>query len=74
MELALKEGALVHVKKGFGKSTRQLDPARNARWKAKRTIDVRSYEKRVPMRVENLQKLVTRVVASKYENDDEEKK
>jgi hypothetical protein len=67
LDLAIEEGTVVYVKRGFGKSTRNLDPLRNPRWKEKRTVPVRSYEKRIPMTVANLQRVITRVVASKYE-------
>jgi hypothetical protein len=59
--------SVVYVRQDFGQSQRRLDPERNPRWKAKRTVEVKPYSKRVPMRVDSLQKRITRVVASRYE-------
>ena len=69
LDLAIEQHTVVYVKRGFGKSTRHLDPSRNPRWKAKRDVSVRAYQKRIPMTVANLQKVITRVVASKYSTE-----
>lgn len=58
--------SVVYVRHEFGKSERKLDPERNPRWKQKRTVEVKAYAKSVPMRVDNLQKRIIRVVASQY--------
>jgi hypothetical protein len=71
LDLAIEQGTIVYVKRGFGKSTRHLDPARNPRWKMKRDVSVRAYQKRIPMTVANLQKVITRVVASKFEQGEQ---
>ena len=59
--------SVVYVRHDFGKSQRRLDPERNPRWKAKRTVEIRPYSKRVPMRVDHLQHKITRVIASRFE-------
>jgi hypothetical protein len=59
--------SVVYVRHDFATTQRRLDPERNPRWKAKRTVDVRAHSKRLPMKVENLQRRITRVVASRYE-------
>jgi len=67
LDLAIAQNTVVYVRRHFGKSTRNLDPARNSRWKYAREVKVRDYDKRVPMTVAHLQKVITKVVASKYE-------
>lgn len=64
LDLAIERGAVLYVRRSFGKSTRRLDPTRNARWKYAREVPVRGYSKRVPMSVERLSHTITRVVAS----------
>lgn len=71
LDLAIEQGTIVYVKRGFGKTTRHLDPQRNPRWKVKRDVSVRAYSKRIPMTVANLQKVITRVVASKFEQGEQ---
>ncbi len=69
LDLAIEAGTVVYVRRSFGKSTRRLDPARNPRWKEKREVQVKGHDRRIPMTVANLQRTITRVVASKYEAD-----
>lgn len=64
--------SVVYVRHDFGQSQRRLDPERNPRWKAKRTVDIRAHSKRIPMLVENVQKRIVRVIASRYEKKGEE--
>lgn len=64
--------SVVYVRHDFGKTQRRLDPERNPRWKAKRTVDVRPYSKRVPMRVDSLQHRITQVIASRFEQKKEQ--
>lgn len=59
--------SVVYVRHDFGQLQRRLDPERNPRWKTKRTVDVRAHSKRLPMKVESVQKRITRVIASQYE-------
>jgi hypothetical protein len=73
LDLAIEQNSVVYVKRGFGKTTRHLNPTKNPRWKFERDVPVRAYQKRVPMTVANLQKVITRVVASKYEPAQKEK-
>jgi len=58
--------SVVYVRHDFGQSQRKLDPERNPRWKEKRTVEVKAHSKHVPMKVDGLQKRITRVVASRY--------
>ena len=71
LEVAVEKGTVVYVHRRFGKSTRRLDPARNTRWKYAREVPVKAYQKRVPMSVERLSKLIVRVVASTEEKGQE---
>jgi hypothetical protein len=64
--------SVVYVRLDFGQVKRQLDPERNPRWKRKQVIDVKAHARRVPMKVENLQRKVIRVIASHYEQPEEE--
>jgi hypothetical protein len=59
--------SVVYVRHDFGKTQRQLDPTRNPRWKERKTVEVKAYRKRVPMKVNSLQRRITRVIASKYQ-------
>jgi hypothetical protein len=59
--------SVVYVRHNFGQTERVLDPARNPRWKAKKTVTVRPHERRVPMKIDTLQHKITLVVASKYQ-------
>lgn len=60
---------VVYVRHDFGSVQRHLDPDRNPRWKEKRVVEVKAHARRVPMRVGNLQRRITRVMASTYEKD-----
>jgi hypothetical protein len=62
--------AVVYMRKGFGATERLLDPSRNPRWKEKKVVPVRGHDRRIPVRVETLQRRITYVVASKYKDDD----
>ena len=59
--------SIVYVKHDFRQTIRRLDPARNPRWKQKQTVMVKPYSKRLPMKVINLQRRMTHVIASAYE-------
>jgi hypothetical protein len=65
--LEIDPASVIYVRRGFGQSQRELDPDRNPYWRAKRTVEVRAHVRRVPMKVNALQKKITRVVASRYE-------
>jgi hypothetical protein len=58
--------SVIYVRQGFGQTERVLDPARNPRWKEKKTVPVRPHKRRVPIKVETLQRRITHVVASKF--------
>lgn len=58
---------IMKVKRSVLMGTRELDPARCSRWKYKRTISVRGYEKKVPIRLDLLKERFTHVIASKYQ-------
>lgn len=68
LDLAIEKGTVLYVNRRIGQKTRKLDPERNARWKYAREVPVKAHQKRIPMSVERLARLVTRVVASR-END-----
>jgi hypothetical protein len=63
--------SIVYVRHDFGRGTRQLDPQRNPRWKQKQVIEVKAHARRIPMRVSSLQKRITRVIASRYQQVEE---
>lgn len=63
--------SVVYVRHDFGKTQRRLDPERNPYWKTKRTVEVRPFSKRIPMRVDHLQHRITRVIASRFEKPSE---
>jgi hypothetical protein len=50
---------------------RLLDPARNARWKSYRRIDVKSYQRYVPM-LSRERKTIKKIVASQYQAERKE--
>jgi hypothetical protein len=58
--------SVIYVRHDFAQGQRRLDPERNPRWREKRTVEVKAHSKRVPMKVENLQRRITRVIASRY--------
>lgn len=60
--------SVIYVKHDFAQTIRHLDPERNPRWKQKQTILVKPHSKRLPMKVANLQRRLTRVIASTYED------
>ncbi len=62
--------SVVYVRHDFGKTQRRLDPERNPYWKTKRTVEVRPFSKRIPMRVDHLQHRITRVIASRFEQSE----
>jgi hypothetical protein len=66
--LEIDSESVVYVRHDFATTQRRLDPEHNPRWKAKRTVEVRAHSKRIPMKVNNLQRRITRVVASKYQD------
>jgi hypothetical protein len=65
--LEIDPSSVVYVRRDFGQGQRHLDPERNPRWRKKKTVEVRAHARRVPMRVSNVQRRITRVVASSYE-------
>lgn len=61
--------SVVYALESFGATERRLDPARNPRWKEKRTVPVRGHQRRVPMRVATLRRKITRVVRCNFPSE-----
>lgn len=59
---AIDPDTIMYVSKSIAETTRTLDPARNPRWKYKRTVSVAGHDKRVPMRITTIKK----VIASRF--------
>jgi hypothetical protein len=69
LDLAVEKGTVLYVNRRIGQTTRKLDPKRNARWKYAREVTVKAHPRRVPMSVERLSRLITRVVSSREEKE-----
>ncbi len=65
--LEIDQESVIYVKHDFGKTSRELDPERNPRWKQKQIVEIKAHARRIPIKVSNLQHRITRVIASAYE-------